>query len=203
MINFFLTVFVLTLSQFRTFFLRSISDPWKMTMVMFDFFYLKYDSKNCLAIFYLEDQLLNLSKGIEVLNRFFNILNICVTVIPYLTDIFWLEGYRDVNLAIDDIVMAFVKNWRINNIFWNYHLVSTKYKINTWQWVIYNLCRFVNDLCILCSRPVELVMSSLHQFLQRPLKPPVTTEQRRNASFIWLQRISNLCKRFRILLDID
>ena len=36
-----------------------------------------------------------------------------------------------VNLAIDNIVMAFVKNESIYTIFRNYILVSTKYKTNT------------------------------------------------------------------------
>ena len=31
------------------------------------------------------------------------------------------------------------------------------------------------------SRPVELVMSSFHQFVRQALKPPVTIEQRANS----------------------
>ena len=59
-----------------------------------------------------------------------NILNICFTVIPYFTDIFWWERYTDVNLAIDDIVMAFVKNGSINTIFRNNN--GTKRGRNGW-----------------------------------------------------------------------
>ena len=66
-------------------------------------------------MFYLEDQLLNPQKGIQefspikVFNRFFNILNMCLTIIPYLTEIFWWEWYTDVDLDIDDIVMHLSK----------------------------------------------------------------------------------------------
>ena len=52
-------------------------------------------------------------------------------------------------------------------------------------------------------RADQSVMSSFQQVVQRALKSPVTIEQRSNSSFIWLRRISNFCKRFRILLDFD
>ena len=86
---------------------------------------------------------------IKAFNRFFNILNICFTEIPYITDLFWQEGYTDVNFAINDIVMAFVKNASISTIFWGNVLVITKYKINTRHWVIHNVWYF-NHLCICC-----------------------------------------------------
>ena len=35
-------------------------------------------------------------------------------VIPYFTDIFWPVGYTDVNVAIDDIFVAFVKDGSMN-----------------------------------------------------------------------------------------
>ena len=54
---------------------------------------------------------------LKFLIDFFNVLNICFTVIPYFTDIFWWEWYMDVNLAIDDIVMTFVKNGSIDTVF--------------------------------------------------------------------------------------
>ena len=45
------------------------------------------------------------------------------------------------------------------------------------------------------SRPVELVMSPFHQFVQRTLKSPATIEQRGNLLFIWLRRISKFVQK--------
>ena len=42
---------------------------------------------------------------IKVFDRFFDIFKICFTVVPYFMDIFWWEGYADVNLAINDIFL--------------------------------------------------------------------------------------------------
>ena len=129
-------------------------------------------------------------------------MNICFALLPYFTDMFCREGYTDVSLAIYDIMMTFAKNGSINTIFFNYIFVSTKYKINTRYWDIYNMCGFIIDLCISCwwckrwiSQPAELVMSSFYQFVQRALKSAVTTEQRGNSWFIWLKRISNFAQR--------
>ena len=49
---------------------------------------------------------------IKVFDRFFDIFKICFTVVPYFMDIFWWEGYADVNLAINDIFLWLVQNIR-------------------------------------------------------------------------------------------
>ena len=50
----------------------------------------------------------------------------------------------------NDICQKWNKNESINTIFWNHILASIKYKINTRQWVIYNICGFINNFCISC-----------------------------------------------------
>ena len=53
------------------------------------------------------------------------------------------------------------------------------------------------------SGPIELVMSSLHQFVQRASKSAVTIEQIGNSSFSGQEEYQKLCKRFRSLFDFD
>ena len=110
-------------------------------------------------------------------------MNVFFTVIPYFTDIFWWEGYTDVNLAIDDIVIAFVKNGSINTIFWNYTLVSTKYKINTrhiynvWvcQWFVYSLLMMWEKFFL------DLLISNV-------VFPPIYTTRIKISSDNWTER---------------
>ena len=49
------------------------------------------------------------------------------TVIPNFTDIYWWEGYANVDLTKYDIVVAY---GNINSVFCEYNLVVTENKIN-------------------------------------------------------------------------
>ena len=113
-------------------------------------------------------------------------MNICFTVIPYFTDIFWWEWYTNVNLAIDNIVMTFVKNGNINTIFWYSVLVSTKYKINTRHWVIYNMCGFINDLRITCWWCKRSYFSTT--WISNVVFPPICTTSIKISSNNWTER---------------
>ena len=143
-------------------------------------------------MFYLEDQLLNPQKGIQefsptkVFNRFFNILNMCFTIIPYLTEIFWWEGYTDVDLDIDDIVMHLSKKEAVTPYIWNYLLVSTKFKINTRHWVIYNMFGFVNDFCISCWWCKRSYFSTW--WISNVVLQPICTRSIKISSNNWTKR---------------
>ena len=133
-------------------------------------------------------------------------MSICFTLIPYFKDVFWWEWYTDVSLSMDDIVMTFVKNGSINTIFWNYILVSRKYKINTRHWVIYNICWLINDLCMSCWWCKRSYFStswiSNDLFVQPALKSTTTIEQRGNSPFFWLRRTSNFVQKISNFLTL-
>ena len=138
-------------------------------------------------MFHLEDNFWIYRKGFKIFsaikffNRFLKILNICFTAIPYFTEIFWWEWYTDVCLAIDVIVMTFVKN-------------ESKER-STHDIELFMTCAGLSMICVAISWPVELVMLPFHQFVQPALKSQVTAEQRGNSSFIWLRMISNFVQK--------
>ena len=112
-----------------------------------------------------------------------------------------LMGYTNVNLTINDIMIAFIKNGDINCMFRNY-------KINTWQEFIYNMSRFINNLCtpsiwrernkISCSD--KLVMSFFHHLKQRALKSPVINEQyRKLIIYISKKNIKIYAETFKLI----
>ena len=57
---------------------------------------------------------------------FHNIFNIYLTVIPNFTDIYWWQGYMNINLVLYDIVVAFVKNGNVFSIICQQILVVKK-----------------------------------------------------------------------------
>lgn len=71
------------------------------------------------------------SKGLFELKvdiTFFKSFNTGFAVMSYITG--WFERYVDVYLAINYIMMAFIKNGNINSLFRNYIFANAKYKIN-------------------------------------------------------------------------
>ena len=135
---------------------------------------------------------------------FFNIFSICLAVIPYFADIMWWEGYTNVNLTKNIIVMAFFKYRDINSVFRNYICISTKYKIDAWHRVIYNMSRLISNLWISswwCVRqsgswPTELIISFFHRFKPRALKSPKIIEQIQISSFKFLRSKSKFTQKF-------
>lgn len=98
--------------------------------------------------------------------------------------------------------MVFVKKGSINTTFWNYTLVSTKYKINAQYWVIYNMCGFVNDLYTsrwCCER-----IYFLTYWISNVVSPSVCTTCIKISSnnwadrkfiFFWVRRISKVVQK--------
>ena len=98
--------------------------------------------------------------------------------------------------------MVFVKKGSINTILWIYTLVSTKYKINTQYWVIYNMCGFVNDLYTShwwCER-----IYFLTYWISNVVSPSVCTTcikicsnnwADRKFIFFWVRRISKVVQK--------
>ena len=128
-------------------------------------------------------------------------LDICLTVIPDVTDISWREWNTDVNLTKDNIMVTFIKGWNINSIIWNCILVRTKWKVNGWHFV---MLLWVG-LSIICLHPADDVRQSIswrvdweifcHHFEQRALKSPVATEHKGNSWSTLLRSKSNLIQK--------
>ena len=112
--------------------------------------------------FLLGVQLFHLLKGFEsfipikLWYCFYNIFNTCLNVIPNFTNIYWWQGYVNINLVLYDIVLAFVKNGNINSILCEQILVVKKIRsmheeelLITWV-----------DLSIIDFYPVDIVFPS-------------------------------------------
>ena len=116
----------------------------------------------------------------------------------------------DVIIAIDEIMMAFVKNrtstpyfeiifWLIQNIRSIHHIEFFITCVGLSKICVYP----ADDVREVISRPVELVMSSFLLFVQRELKSPGKIKQRGNSSFIWLRRILKFVQKILNFLDSD
>ena len=89
-----------------------------------------------------------------------DIFHICLTVIPNVIDISWMGWNADVNRTKDNIMVTFNKDWNINSIIWNCILVRTKWKVNAWHFVIYNMLLWVG-LSIIRLHPADDVRESI------------------------------------------
>ena len=134
----------------------------------------------------------------------FNIFKICRPVIPDFKNIYSWEGNLYVNLTINYIMKAFIKNWIICTMFRNDILVLVQ-KIRS----MHNIELFTAwiGLFIICIYPAidvresnfrstELVISFSHNLELWALKSPVTTDQIGNSSFVSLRSVSKFAQKF-------
>ena len=85
-------------------------------------------------------------------------------------------------------------------MFRNHICISTKYKIDAWYRVIYNLV----GLSTICEYPADDVMSFSHQFELQSLNFLGKSEQIGSLLFILLRKVNqNLCRNFQIPHDFD
>ena len=106
-----------------------------------------------------------------------------------------IPNFTNANFPKDDIMMTYLKYWKVNTIVWNYLQIIRKYMIEWFTvWV---------GFLIICLYPADdaIVSIALLFVLTIWLKSPVKREQAGSSLFIWSIRVSKvLRKKFKLLL---